>query len=150
MAATLVPMTTAENATEMSITEARERFADMVNTVTYAGDHVHLTRRGRRVAIVAPPEAIAQARMEAVELAVLHMVSAMKRAEEHSRDMAAWTHDPRHVWKSLRDEVMSMLEQLQESAEEEADAIALAVSKSERESGARATPLADLRKELGL
>ena len=40
----------------MSITDARERLADVVNEAAYTGQVIYLTRRGRRLAAIVPVE----------------------------------------------------------------------------------------------
>jgi len=47
-----------ENARELSITDARDRLADVVNEAAYAGQVTFLTRRGRRLAAVVPAEVV--------------------------------------------------------------------------------------------
>jgi prevent-host-death family protein len=42
----------------LSVSEAREAFADLVNRVAYRGDRVRVMRRGREVAAIVPIEDI--------------------------------------------------------------------------------------------
>ena len=41
---------------QVAITDARDDFADIVNRVTYRGERVVLTRRGKRLAAIIPVE----------------------------------------------------------------------------------------------
>lgn len=48
-----------DNAAErLSVSEAREEFADLVNRVAYRGERVRVMRRGREVAAIVPIEDI--------------------------------------------------------------------------------------------
>jgi prevent-host-death family protein len=57
-------------AADMPISAARDRLADVVNGVAYGGMPTHLTRRGRRLAVVVSETYLAEAR-EPAHLRVL-------------------------------------------------------------------------------
>ena len=42
--------------TEMAVSEARERLADLIESTRRSGEPVFVTRRGRRVAVILDPE----------------------------------------------------------------------------------------------
>jgi len=42
--------------TEMAVSEARERLADLIESIRRSGEPVYVTRRGRRVAVILDPE----------------------------------------------------------------------------------------------
>jgi prevent-host-death family protein len=44
------------NGVRIPVTKARQVLADLVNRVAYGGEHVVLTRHGRVVAAIVPPE----------------------------------------------------------------------------------------------
>ncbi len=44
---------------ELSVSEARDHLAELVNQAAYAGCVTYLTRRGRRLAVIAPVDALA-------------------------------------------------------------------------------------------
>lgn len=48
----------AENLHDVSITDARDRLADVVNEAAYTGQVTYLTRRGRRLAAIVPVETV--------------------------------------------------------------------------------------------
>jgi antitoxin Phd len=41
---------------EVAVSEARERLAELIDSARRTGDPVHLTRRGRRVAVLLDPD----------------------------------------------------------------------------------------------
>jgi prevent-host-death family protein len=43
--------------TEMAVSEARDRLADLIDTTRRSGEPVYVTRRGRRVAVILDPDA---------------------------------------------------------------------------------------------
>jgi prevent-host-death family protein len=43
---------------EMTLTEARQHLADVVNRAAYTGEGIYLTRHGRRLAAIVPVEAL--------------------------------------------------------------------------------------------
>ena len=49
-----------EAAAEMPISDARDHLADVVNRAVYAGTPTHLTRRGRRLAVVVSEDHLAE------------------------------------------------------------------------------------------
>lgn len=50
----------------MSVTDARDHLADVVNRAVYAGEATYLTRRGKRLAVVISLADLARARQQAV------------------------------------------------------------------------------------
>lgn len=82
-------------ATTISVTEARDEFAELVNRVAYAGERVRVVRRGRELAALVP--------MEDVELL---------EALEDELDLAAAREalsDPANAkpipWEQIRDRI---------------------------------------------
>lgn len=47
----------ASEMTEMAVSEARDRLADLIDTTRRSGEPVYVTRRGRRVAVILDPDA---------------------------------------------------------------------------------------------
>jgi prevent-host-death family protein len=47
-----------ESGTELPVSVARERFADIVNAAAYRGEITYVTRHGKRVAAIAPVSAL--------------------------------------------------------------------------------------------
>ena len=69
--------------TEMSLTDARSRLADVVDNARIAHDPVHLTRRGRRVAAVIDADDLERLLEAAEDLADL--VAADEARDEMTR-----------------------------------------------------------------
>jgi prevent-host-death family protein len=72
--------------TEMAVSEAREHFAELIESTRRSGEPVYVTRRGRRVAVILDPdeyERILNDAEDTLDRAELHAA----RAEE---DYVPW------------------------------------------------------------
>jgi antitoxin Phd len=126
-----------EPAAEMTISEAREHFADVVNRAVYGGEATYLTRRGRRLAVV----------VSAAQLA----------ADEARARQDATVEACRQVWQSVagasdatRAAVRAGLDELIEATEDIADLAVLKAVREDHESGAEPVPWEQVKAELGL
>jgi len=126
-----------EAAAEMPISEARDHLADVVNRAVYAGTPTHLTRRGRRLAVVVSEAHVAQedtrAREEATAAACRALWLGVRDADEKTR--AA---------------VREVISHLMDAAEDASDQAAVDAAMSERQAGAQPLPWEQVKAEIGL
>lgn len=73
---------------EMTVTEARARLADVVDEARVAHDPVFLTRRGRRVAAVVDAEQLEQLLEAAEDLADLRAAAEARAEMAHTGETA--------------------------------------------------------------
>ena len=71
---------------EMTITEARSNFADLVNRVTYAKERILINRRGKPVAAIVPMEDVEL--LEKIEDAI--DVKLARKALSESEEIISW------------------------------------------------------------
>lgn len=126
-----------EAATEMPISDARDQLADVVNRAVYGGTPTHLTRRGRRLAVVVSETYLAEEEM---------------RAREEATAAAC-----RALWLGVKDAgertqavVRAVIGDLMDSAEDATDLAALDASEAGRQTGAQPVPWEQVKAELGL
>lgn len=62
--------------TDIAVSEAREHFSELIDTTRRTGEPIHVTRRGRRVAVILDPDLYERLLEDAEE--------AMDRAELHA------------------------------------------------------------------
>ena len=126
-----------EPAAEMPISDARDHLADVVNRAVYAGTVTHLTRRGRRLAVVVSEahlaEEDAKAREEATAAACRALWLGVRGADEGTQ--AA---------------VRAVIGDLMDVAEDASDVAAAGAAMAERRVGARAVPWEQVKAELDL
>lgn len=126
-----------EAAAEMPISDARDHLADVVNRAVYAGTPTHLTRRGRRLAVV---------------VSEAHLAEADARAREEATAAAC-----RALWLGVRDAdettraaVRTVIGRLMDTAEDASDQAAFDAATAERRSGAQPVPWEQVKAEMGL
>lgn len=124
-------------AAEMPISEARDHLADVVNRAVYAGTPTHLTRRGRRLAVV---------------VSEAHLAEEDARAREEATATAC-----RALWLGVRDAdgktqaaVREAIGRMMEAAEDASDLAAVDAAMAERQAGAQPIPWEQVKAELGL
>jgi antitoxin Phd len=124
-------------APEMPISDARDQLADVVNRAVYGGMPTHLTRRGRRLAVVVSETYLAEEEM---------------RAREEATAAAC-----RALWRGVKDAgertqalVRAVIADLMDGAEDATDLAALDASEAERQTGAQPVPWEQVKIELGL
>jgi antitoxin Phd len=126
-----------EAAAEMPISDARDQLADVVNRAVYGGTPTHLTRRGRRLAVVVSETHLAEeetrAREEATAAACRALWLGVKDADERTQAI-----------------VRAIVGELMDTAEDATDLAALDASESERQAGAQPIPWEQVKAELGL
>jgi antitoxin Phd len=126
-----------EAAAEMPISDARDQLADVVNRAVYGGTATHLTRRGRRLAVVVSETYLAaeetRAREEATAAACRALWLGVQDASEQTR--AA---------------VRAVIATLMDAAEDASDLATLDAAQAERETGAQPVPWEQVKAELGL
>ena len=71
---------------EMTITEARSNFADLVNRATYAKERILINRRGKSVAAIVPMEDVEL--LEKIEDAI--DVKLARKALSESEEIISW------------------------------------------------------------
>ena len=81
-------------ATEISVTEARARFSDLVNRVGYGGERIVLTRHGKPLVALLPAADLDD---EASEQMVVLDVSARPANPQSSYDLAAQHRQPSQI-----------------------------------------------------
>lgn len=125
-----------EAAAEMPISDARDQLADVVNRAVYGGTPTHLTRRGRRLAVVVSETYLAEeetrAREEATAAACRAPWLGVKDAGESTRSAAR-----------------AVISELMDAAEDAADLAAVDAAMAERDSGVPPVPWEQVRAELG-
>jgi prevent-host-death family protein len=126
-----------EAAAEMPISDARDQLADVVNRAVYDGTPTHLTRRGRRLAVV---------------VSETHLAVEETRAREEATAAAC-----RALWLSVQDAddrtraaVRAVITRLMDAAEDAADLTAVDAARTERDAGARPVRWEQVKAELGL
>ncbi len=126
-----------EAAAEMPISDARDHLADVVNRAVYAGTPTHLTRRGRRLAVV---------------VSEAHLAEEDARAREEATAVAC-----RALWLGVRDAdartraaVRDVISRLMDLAEDASDVAAVDAAMAERQAGAQPVPWEQVKVELGL
>jgi prevent-host-death family protein len=126
-----------EAASEMPISDARDRLADVVNRAVYAGTPTHLTRRGRRLAVV---------------VSETYLAEEATRAREEATAMAC-----RELWLGVKDAaeptraaVRVVIDKLMDAAEDASDLAAVDAAEAERQAGAQPVPWEQVKAELGL
>jgi prevent-host-death family protein len=126
-----------EAAAEMPISEARDHLADVVNRAVYAGTPTHLTRRGRRLAVV---------------VSEAHVAEEDTRAREEATAAAC-----RALWLGVRDAdektraaVREVIRHLMDAAEDASDQAAVDAAMSERQAGAQPLQWEQVKAEMGL
>jgi prevent-host-death family protein len=112
-----------EPATEMSISAARDQLADVVNWAVYGGTPTHLTRRGRRLAVI-----VSEAQLAA------DAADAVKAREEAVAEAC------RRIWLGIQDSdektqeaVRGIIDRLMEAMEDASDLAAIDAVRAERE-----------------
>src|ERR1022692_1507885 len=123
-----------EAAAEMPIPAARDQLADVVNRAVYGGTPTHLTRRGRRLAVV---------------VSETHLADEETRAREEATAAAC-----RALWLGVQDAdertraaVRAVIARLMDAAE---DAAALDAAQAERDAGPQPVRWEQVKAELGL
>src|ERR1022692_3096495 len=123
-----------EAAAEMPISDARDQLADVVNRAVYGGTPTHLTRRGRRLAVV---------------VSETHLAEEETRAREEATAAAC-----RALWLGVQDAdertraaVRAVIARLMDAAE---DAAALDAAQAERDAGPQPVRWEQVKAELGL
>jgi len=126
-----------EAAAEMPISDARDQLADVVNRAVYGGTPTHLTRRGRRLAVV---------------VSETHLAEEETRAREEATAAAC-----RALWLGVKDAdeqtqatVRAVIGALMDGVEDASDLAALDAAQAEREAGAQPAPWEQVKAELGL
>jgi len=121
----------------MPISDARDQLADVVNRAVYGGTPTHLTRRGRRLAVV---------------ISETHLAEEETRAREEATAAAC-----RALWLSVEDAgeqtravVRAVIDELMDTAENASDMAALEAAEAERQNGAQPIPWEQVKAELGL
>jgi antitoxin Phd len=126
-----------EVAAEMPISDARDQLADVVNRAVYGGTPTHLTRRGRRLAVVVSEtylaEEEARARKEATAAACRALWLSVKDASEQTQTA-----------------VRAVIDELMDTAENASDLAAVDAAEAERQAGAQPVPWEQVKAELGL
>lgn len=126
-----------EAAAEMPISDARDQLADLVDRAVYGGTPTHLTRRGRRLAVVVSETYLAEqetrAREEATVAACRALWLGVKDADERTQAI-----------------VRVVVGELTDTAEDDSDLAALDASEAERQAGAQPVPWEQVKAELGL
>lgn len=125
-----------EPAAELPISDARDHLADVVNRAVYAGEPTYLTRRGRRLAVVASPATIAADQAEAARLAVASAARQMW-ADAQDRDEATQA------------AVRAIIDRAVQAAEDAADLALIAESRAAA-GGAEPEDWQQVKAELGL
>jgi len=126
-----------EAAAEMPISDARDQLADVVNRAVYGGTPTHLTRRGRRLAVV---------------VSETHLAAEETRAREEATAAAC-----RALWLGVQDAseqtraaVRAVIATLMDAAEDASDLATLDAAQAEGETGAQPVPWEQVKAELGL
>lgn len=126
-----------EAAPEMPISDARDHLADVVNRAVYAGTPTHLTRRGRRLAVVVSEahlaEEDARAREEATAAACRALWLGVRDADETTRET-----------------VRAVIGRLMDTVEDASDQAAVDAATAERRSGAQRVPWEQVKAEMDL
>ncbi len=126
-----------EAAAEMPISDARDHLADVVNRAVYAGTPTHLTRRGRRLAVVVSEahlaEEDARAREEATAAACRALWLGVRDADETTREA-----------------VRAVIGRLMDTVEDVSDQAAVDAATAERRSGAQRVPWEQVKAEMDL
>ena len=121
----------------MPISDARDQLADVVNRAVYGGTPTHLTRRGRRLAVVVSEtylaEGEARAREEATAAACRALWLSVKDASEQTQTA-----------------VRAVIDELMDTAENASDLAAVDAAEAERQAGAQPVPWEQVKAELGL
>lgn len=112
-----------EPATEMSISAARDQLADVVNRAVYGGTPTHLTRRGRRLAVIVSEAQLAADAADAVKVQEEAVAEACRR-----------------IWLGIQDSdeqtqeaVRGIIDRLMEAMEDASDLAAIDAVRAERE-----------------
>jgi prevent-host-death family protein len=121
----------------MPISEAREHLADVVNRAVYGGEATYLTRRGRRLAVVASAAQLAadeaRARQDATVEACQQVWESVAGTDEATRAM-----------------VRASIDALIEKIEDIGDLAALTAAQEDYEPGTEPVPWEQVKAELGL
>lgn len=125
-------------AEEMPITEARDNLADLVNRVHYTHEVTWLTRRGRRLAALAPADLMEAADARALEEATARVCRTLWGLVKDTSD------------DDERERTRRVIDQLMTDAEDRADAAAVDAARAEMDSGVESESFDELRAELGL
>lgn len=120
---------------DLPISEARDNLAEVVNKVAYGGEVRYLTRRGRRLAVLASLEAIARTRAEALESVAALVKTALESLDENS--------DGKPKLRELLDELVELIE-------DEEDIAAAEAALARIEAGEPTVPWEEVRARLGL
>jgi antitoxin Phd len=121
----------------MAISDARDQLSDVVNRAAFGGQKTYITRRGRRLAVVASPDQIAADQAEAARLGVLRVArQALEELEEY----------PEAIRDALRDTIARAIE----LAEDSNDLTLYNLSVSNEEGGVEPEPWEKVKAELGL
>jgi prevent-host-death family protein len=122
-----------EPATEMSISAARDQLADVVNRAVYGGTPTHLTRRGRRLAVIVSEAQLAADAADAVKVREEAVAEACRR-----------------IWLGIQDSdektqlaVRGIIDRLMEAMEDASDLAAIDAVRAEREAVTASSPSED-------
>ncbi len=121
----------------MPISEARDQFSDVVNRAAFGGEKTYITRRGRRLAVVASPDQLAADQAEAARLAML------KVAKEALADFADQP-------EAVREALAATIERAIQLTEDAVDLTLYRLSISNQENGVDPEPWEKVQAELGL
>jgi prevent-host-death family protein len=123
---------------EVSISEAREHLADVVNRAIYIGEPTYLTRRGRRLAAIVPAE------RAAADIALEREFATVEACRE------LWLAVRDHADEALKGRVRATIDRLVAAVEDQADGAAADAADAASQAGAPSISHGELMAELGL
>jgi len=121
----------------MPISDARDQLADVVNRAVYGGTPTHLTRRGRRLAVVVSETHLAEEESRAREEATVAACRALWLGVQHADE-------------PTRAAVRAVITRLMDTAEDATDVAAADAAQAERDAGAQPVRWEQVKAELGL